>query len=68
MVCLGLEPREAGWKAQKNPLSYGCIPVILVVALFIFAIYVIILDVSAAHVNVNFVIVSVDFLCRYSSC
>ena len=23
MVCLGLEPRVAGWKAQTNPLSYG---------------------------------------------
>ena len=23
MVCLGLEPRAAGWKAQMNPLSYG---------------------------------------------
>ena len=22
MVCLGLEPRAAGWKAQTNPLSY----------------------------------------------
>ena len=23
MVCLGLEPGAAGWKAQMNPLSYG---------------------------------------------
>ena len=23
MVCLGLEPAAAGWKAQTNPLSYG---------------------------------------------
>ena len=23
MVCLGLEPGVTGWKAQKNPLSYG---------------------------------------------
>ena len=23
MVCLGLEPRAAGWKAQTNPLSYN---------------------------------------------
>ena len=23
MVCLGLEPGTAGWKAQTNPLSYG---------------------------------------------
>ena len=23
MVCLGLEPGVAGWKAQTNPLSYG---------------------------------------------
>ena len=26
MVCLGLEPRAAGWKAQTNPLSYGSPP------------------------------------------
>ena len=26
MVCLGLEPRAAGWKVQTNPLSYGGIP------------------------------------------
>ena len=26
MVCLGLEPGAAGWKAQTNPLSYGNIP------------------------------------------
>ena len=26
MVCLGLEPGAAKWKAQKNPLSYGCTP------------------------------------------
>ena len=23
MVCLGLEPGAAGWKAQTNPLCYG---------------------------------------------
>ena len=23
MVCLGVEPGVAGWKAQTNPLSYG---------------------------------------------
>ena len=23
MVCLGLEPGEAGWKTQTNALSYG---------------------------------------------
>ena len=23
MVCLGIEPGAAGWKAQTNPLSYG---------------------------------------------
>ena len=23
MVCLGLKPGAAGWKAQTNPLSYG---------------------------------------------
>ena len=26
MACLGVEPREAGWKAQMNPLSYGGTP------------------------------------------
>ena len=26
MVCLGLEPRAAGWKAQTNPLSHGGTP------------------------------------------
>ena len=23
MVCLGLKPGAAGWKARTNPLSYG---------------------------------------------
>ena len=23
IMCLGLEPGAAGWKAQTNPLSYG---------------------------------------------
>ena len=27
MVCLGLEPRVARWKAQTNPLSYGGTPI-----------------------------------------
>ena len=27
MMCLGLEPRVAGWKAQKNPLSYSGTPI-----------------------------------------
>ena len=26
MVCLGFEPRAAGWKARTNPLSYGGTP------------------------------------------
>ena len=26
MVCLGLEPGTAEWKAQTNPLIYGGIP------------------------------------------
>ena len=26
MVCLGLEPGTAGWKAQTNSLSYGGTP------------------------------------------
>ena len=29
MVCLGLEPGAAGWKAQTNPLSYGGTPNII---------------------------------------
>ena len=29
MVCLGFEPGVAGWKAQKNPLSYGGTPKIM---------------------------------------
>ena len=27
MVCLGLEPRAAGWRGQTNPLSYGGTPI-----------------------------------------
>ena len=26
MVCLGLEPGVAGWKAYTNPLNYGGTP------------------------------------------
>ena len=26
MLCLGLKPGAAGWKAQTNPLSYGGTP------------------------------------------
>ena len=26
MVCLGIEPGAAGWKARTNPLSYGGTP------------------------------------------
>ena len=26
MVCLGIEPGAAGWKARMNPLSYGGTP------------------------------------------
>ena len=26
MVCLGLEPKVAVWKAETNPLSYGGTP------------------------------------------
>ena len=29
MVCLGLEPGVAGWKAQTNPLSYSGTPSLL---------------------------------------
>ena len=25
-MCLGLEPRVAGWQVQTNPLSYGGTP------------------------------------------
>ena len=28
MVCLGREPKVAGWKTQTNPLSYGGTPVV----------------------------------------
>ena len=28
MVCFGLEPGAAGWKAQMNPLSYGGTPIL----------------------------------------
>ena len=34
MVCLGLEPGAAGWKAQTNPLSYGGTPICTFVYLF----------------------------------
>ena len=27
MMCLGSEPRVAGWKTQTNPLSYGGTPI-----------------------------------------
>ena len=33
MVCLGFEPRAAGWKAQTNPLSYGGIPDVIMLLL-----------------------------------
>ena len=28
MVCLGIEPGAAGWKAQTNPLSYGILSIL----------------------------------------
>ena len=28
MMCLGLEPGAAGWRAQTNPLSYGGTPIL----------------------------------------
>ena len=31
MVCLGLKPREAGWKAKTNPLSYDGNPILNIV-------------------------------------
>ena len=33
MVCLGFEPRAAGWKAQSDPLSYGGTPISMKVRL-----------------------------------
>ena len=33
MVCLGIEPGAAGWKALTNPLSYGGIPHFALLAL-----------------------------------
>ena len=27
MMCLGIEPGAAGWKARMNPLSYGGTPI-----------------------------------------
>ena len=30
MVCLGLKPGVAGWKAQTTPLSYGGTPSLLI--------------------------------------
>ena len=36
MVCLGLEPGAAGWKAQTNPLSYCGTPKIVINTLHIF--------------------------------
>ena len=32
MVCLGLEPGAAGWKAQTNPLSYSGTPMELLIS------------------------------------
>ena len=29
MVCLGLEPWAAGWKAQTNPRNYGGTPLLI---------------------------------------
>ena len=37
MVCLGLEPGAAGWKAQTNPLSYGSTPTFLIFNLMNFS-------------------------------
>ena len=39
MVCLGLEPRVGGWKAQTNPMSYGSTPTVNFFAQFSFASY-----------------------------
>ena len=35
MVCLGLEPEAAEWKAQTNPLSYGGTPSAIIVILLL---------------------------------
>ena len=29
MVCMGLKPGAAEWKAQTNPLSYGDTPLVM---------------------------------------
>ena len=39
MVCLGLEPGAAGWKAQTNPLSYGGTPSLSNIVYFLFNFY-----------------------------
>ena len=39
MVCLGFEPRAAGWKARTNPLSYGGTLINYIVASILFLIY-----------------------------
>ena len=38
MVCLGLEPRAAEWKAQTNPLSYSGTPILQISLLLVFLI------------------------------
>ena len=40
MVCLGLEPGVAGWKAQTNPLSYSSTPAICYRHLYLERIFV----------------------------
>ena len=35
MVCLEFEPGQTVWKAQTNPLSYGGIPDIVIVLVFV---------------------------------
>ena len=35
MVCLGIEPGAAGWKAQTNPMSYGGTPKYISLSIYI---------------------------------
>ena len=39
MVCLGLEPRAAGWNAQTNPLSYDSTPITIILNGYIVGVY-----------------------------
>ena len=53
MVCLGLEPRAAGWKAQTNPLSYGGTPQTIVVSEKVFIKSSFLSIVTIKHLSAN---------------